>query len=82
MKLFVANIAFAATQADLEELFRQIGPLKRVHLVTRDGKSRGFGFVEFLAPLDAARALNDLHGKELMGRRLIVQESNDGPRSS
>ena len=80
MKLFVANVSFAATEADLKELFGQIGPVKRVHLATdQNGKSRGFGFIEYEDPLDSTRAFDDLHGKELKGRRLIVKEAVDGP---
>ena len=81
MKLFVANVAFEATEADLLELFRQIGPVKRLHLATdRAGKSRGFAFLEYEDPLDATRAFDDIHGHEFKGRRLIVKEAVDGPR--
>ena len=82
MKLFVCNITFTASEEAVRELFQQIGPLKRLYLATdRDGKSRGFGFIEYVDPLDASRALDDLHGKELMGRRLIVIESEERIRN-
>ena len=77
MKLFIANISFSATEEDLRELFGTVGPIKRLSLIKTDGKLRGYGFLEYADPLDAARALDDLHGKDFMGRRLVVQESKE-----
>ena len=81
MKLFVANLNYEVSEEELRELFRQVGPIKRVHLATASGKSRGFGFVEYEDDLDASRAIDDLHGISFHGRRLAVKESTDGPRS-
>jgi len=79
VKLFVANISFSASEEAVRELFEQVGPVRRLYFA-RDGagKPRGFAFLEYESELDAARALDDLHGKDLMGRRLVVQESKDG----
>ena len=78
MKLFIANIAFSASEADLRELFEQIGPVTRCRLIMTNGKSRGYAFVEYESDLDAARAIDDLHESHFMGRRLVVQESRNG----
>lgn len=79
MKLFVANVSFSASEEDLRELFSAVGPIKRLHLAkTVEGKSRGFAFLEFQDDLDASRALDDLHGHNFQGRRLVVQEASDG----
>jgi RNA recognition motif-containing protein len=75
MKLFVCNIAFEATDEDVRNLFSEIGPLKACRLVKTDGKSRGFGFVEFADALDASRAVDDLNAQTFMGRKLVVQEA-------
>jgi hypothetical protein len=51
-KLFVDNLAFTTTSADLEALFERVGPLKQCFVVTRKGEKAclGFGYVLFAAP--------------------------------
>jgi len=72
-KLFVGNLAFSATQADVESLFSEYGELNEVRLITdRDsGQSRGFAFVTFAAQKDAESAL-EMDGKSINGRNLVV----------
>jgi cold-inducible RNA-binding protein len=72
-KLFVGNLAFSATQADVEALFSDYGELNEVRLITdRDsGQSRGFAFVTFAAQKDAESAL-EMDGKSVNGRNLVV----------
>lgn len=72
-KLFVGNLAFSATQADVEALFSDYGELDEVRLITdRDsGRSRGFAFVTFAAQKDAESAL-EMDGKPVNGRNLVV----------
>ena len=72
-KLFVGNLAFSATQADVEALFSDFGELDEVRLITdRDsGQSRGFAFVTFAAQKDAESALK-MDGKPVNGRNLVV----------
>jgi len=72
-KLFVGNLAFSATQADVEALFSGYGDLDEVRLIMdRDtGQSRGFAFVTFAAQQDAESAL-EMNGKPVNGRNLVV----------
>ncbi len=72
-KLYVGNLPFSATQAELEEAFSAYGELEEVRLITdRDtGRSRGFAFVTFATQLAAESAL-EMNGKPLDGRNLIV----------
>ena len=72
-KLFVGNLAFSATQGDVEALFSPYGSLDEVRLVMdRDtGQSRGFAFVTFSAQKDAESALA-MNGKPLNGRNMVV----------
>jgi cold-inducible RNA-binding protein len=76
-KLFVGNLPFQATNADLEDLFSQVGAVASVNVITDKftGKSRGFGFVEMTTPEEAQQAITRLHGKELQGRALTINEA-------
>lgn len=76
-KLFVGNLPFQATNTDLEDLFSQVGTVASISLITDKftGKSRGFGFVEMTDAQEAQQAITRLHGKELHGRALTVNEA-------
>jgi len=54
-KLFVGNLSFQATNADLEDLFRQVGAVTSATIIMdkMTGKSRGFGFVEMTTNQEA-----------------------------
>jgi RNA recognition motif-containing protein len=86
--LFVGNMIFQTTAADLRALFEPFGQLARVHVATdrETGKARGFGFVEMVNDADAVKAIAALDGKDLGGRNLKVNEarpkseSGGGPR--
>ena len=82
-KLYVGNIAFSSTEADLRDLFGRHGTVESVAVVTdrQTGESRGFAFVE-MEDGDAAKdAIRALDGTELGGRTIKVNEAKDrGPR--
>ncbi len=75
--IFVGNLSFGATEADVRSLFEQYGSIERVNLITdRDtGQPRGFGFVEMSGNEEAQRAIAALDGRELNGRNLKVNEA-------
>ena len=74
-KIYVGNLPFSATDAELRELFEQYGSVESVSLITdRDtGRPRGFGFVEMSN--GSAEAIKALHQKEMDGRTLNVNEA-------
>ena len=74
-KLYVGNLTFDATDAELTELFSQHGEVQSVQIVTdRDtGRSRGFAFVEMSQGAEAAIAA--LNGQVFKGRNLTVNEA-------
>jgi len=78
-KIFVGNLSFDTTSADLESLFAQMGTCTSATVVTdRDtGRSRGFGFVEMSSASEAQKAIAELNGKELQGRTLNVSEARE-----
>ena len=73
--IFVGNLAFKASQGELEQLFAPYGTVHSVRIMkdrtTR--RPRGFAFVEMDAN-HAPRAIKELDGKEFLGRNLRVNE--------
>jgi cold-inducible RNA-binding protein len=75
--IFVGNLSFGATEDAVRALFEPYGAIERVNIITdRDtGQSRGFGFVEMSGNAEAARAIQELDGKEFDGRAVKVNEA-------
>ena len=74
-KIYVGNLSFNATEAELRELFGQHGSVASVSLVTdrETGQPRGFGFVEMES--GAESAISALDGEQVGGRTLKVNEA-------
>ncbi len=81
-KLYVGNLAYSVSNADLEELFAQAGQVQSVAIITDkfSGQSKGFGFVEMATPAEASKAIQQLNDTELKGRNIKVNEAK--PRES
>ncbi|KAH8059517.1 hypothetical protein JL721_9254 [Aureococcus anophagefferens] len=79
-KLVVRNLAFAVVVNDVKQLFEAFGALKKVRLPKRfDGRHRGFAFVEFTNPRDAAAARSSLKSAHLYGRHLVIDWADPDP---
>jgi RNA recognition motif-containing protein len=78
-KIFVGNLAFETTSADLEALFAEAGTCESASVINdrATGRSRGFGFVEMSSAGEAAKAIAALNGRELHGRTLNVSEARE-----
>jgi len=76
-KLYVGNLAYKATNEDLNELFSQAGTVESVNIITDkySGQSKGFGFVEMASDEEAQKAIEMLNGKSFMERNLTVNEA-------
>jgi RNA recognition motif-containing protein len=76
-KLYVGNLTFQISSADLEQLFAEFGTVQSAQVIQdRDtGRSKGFGFVEMGTPAEAQAAIQGLHDQEINGRRLTVNEA-------
>jgi RNA recognition motif-containing protein len=76
-KLYIGNLAWAVTDAMLQDLFSQAGTVTSAQVVTdrATGRSRGFGFVEMASDEDAQNAITMFDGKDLEGRSLKVSEA-------
>jgi len=73
--LFVANLPFSVDDARLNEIFTSAGvSVSKAHVVTkRNGRSKGFGFVEFASEADQQKALAAVEKKKVDDRELIVK---------
>ncbi len=80
-KLFVGGLNRKLRGKELREEFSKFGEVAfaRVKLDKETGKSRWFGFVEFVNPEDAAKAQKEMDGQELMGRVVKVDFARENP---
>jgi RNA recognition motif-containing protein len=83
-KVFVGNLDFNTTRAEVQTLFTEVGEIRDVFLPTdrESGRPRGFAFVEFANDEDAAKAIEKFNGYELGGRKLRVNAAEDRPRGA
>lgn len=77
MSIYVGNLPYSVTEADLTSVFTEYGSVKRVQLpLDREtGRMRGFGFVEMGADAEEDAAIDSLDGAEWMGRDLKVNKA-------
>ena len=80
-KLFVGNLPFAMTDANLGEIFSAYGNVVAANIVIDkfSNRSKGFGFVEFENAEDATKAMEALNNSEQMGRNIAVKEALPKP---
>lgn len=76
-RLYVGNLSFNTTEGDLQRLFEEVGQVRECNLIVDKytSKSKGFGFVEMGSQQDADNAIAKLHGKDVDGRPLTVNEA-------
>ena len=77
MKLYVGNLPYNTSSAELERLFTPYGAVTSAQVIEDrlTGKSKGFGFVEMESEPDAQAAISGLNGKMMSGRALTVNEA-------
>jgi RNA recognition motif-containing protein len=80
--IYVGNLTFDTTSADLETLFSSHGSVEKAQVITdRDtGRSRGFGFVEMSSSEEANAAISALNGHNVDGRDLTVNIAKERSR--
>ncbi len=86
--MYVSNLSFSISDADLSNLFSQYGNVSSAKIITdrQTGRSRGFGFVEMDVVTEAREAMEKLHNKEVEGRAMSVaiakEKEERSPRSN
>lgn len=73
-RLYIGNLSYDAAESDLFDLFSGVGTVANVEIITNKHtqRSKGFGFVQMNSVSEAKRAVDELHDKEYMGRKLVV----------
>lgn len=76
-KLYVGNLSFKTTEADLRDAFGQFGNVTDVHLASDriTGRPRGFAFVSFATAEESKLAIEKMNGAEVDGRQVTVNEA-------
>jgi len=76
-KLYVGNLSFNTTEIAIQDMFSQCGSVSEVMLMQDKftGRSRGFAFVTMSSDAEAQAAVESIHGKDLDGRALTVNEA-------
>jgi cold-inducible RNA-binding protein len=78
-RLFVGNLSYNTTEMELRDAFGQLGTVADAKIVMdRDtGRPRGFAFVEMSSDEEAQNAIQQLNGRELDGRAIVVNEAQE-----
>ena len=77
MNIYVANIPWKASEDQLKELFSQYGDVASAKIIMDKvtQRSRGFGFVEMSDDSSRKNAINELNGRDFLGKNLVVNEA-------
>ena len=78
MNIYVGNLSYNVTDENLRQAFEAFGQVTSATIIKDkySGQPRGFGFVEMPDQAEAQTAINNLNGKELLGRQLNVNEAH------
>jgi len=77
VEIYVGNLAYDISDDDLRKMFEEHGRVESVRVITNkfNGKSKGYGFVNMADSAGAQDAIQALHGKDIKGRELVVNEA-------
>jgi len=77
MNIYVGNLSRQTTEDDLRQAFEAFGQVESANIIKDkfSGESRGFGFVEMPSKDEAQKAIEEMNGKDLMGRAVNVNEA-------
>ena len=78
-KIYIGNLPFSSTEADLKDVFGRHGVVDSVNIITdrETGRPRGFAFVEMEEASAADGAIRALDGSDLGGRSIKVNEAQE-----
>ena len=82
VELYVGNLAYEVDERELESIFSKHGKVVSSRIIRNhfNNKSKGFGFVEIAGDADATSAVAALHGADIRGRKIMVNEARSNSR--
>lgn len=82
VEIYVGNLSYDMTDTQLQQEFERFGTVVSARIITNrfSQKSKGFGFVEMPNRNEAEAAIKGLHEKEVLGRRLRINEAKNKSR--
>ena len=82
VEIYVGNLSYDMTEAQLRQAFEKYGAVKSARIIENryNKKSKGFGFVEMPVRSEAESAVKALHDKDVMGRKMRVNEAKNKTR--
>jgi RNA recognition motif-containing protein len=77
MNIYVGNLPFTISEDEIRAAFAAFGQVASVAIIKDKitGRSRGFGFVEMPNAAEAQQAIQEMNGKQLSGRTLVVNQA-------
>ena len=79
MRLFVRNLSYDIDDEQLKSAFDEAGAVASAKVVTDryTGRSKGFGFVDMPNEQEARQAIDQMSGKEIAGRAIVVEKARE-----
>ncbi|MGB5209448.1 MAG: RNA-binding protein [Gammaproteobacteria bacterium] len=77
MNIYVGNLPYSTTDADLQAMFQEFGSVQSAKVIIdrETQRSKGFGFVEMASSDEGNKAIEALNGNEVGGRQMRVNEA-------
>lgn len=77
-RVYAGNLSWSVTDGDLADFMQQAGDVKSAEVIKYpDGRSKGWGLVEFHNPASTLEAINNLSDLDLMGRKIFIREDRE-----
>ena len=78
MTIYIGNIPYSLKEADIVQLFAEFGSVMSVKIISDKftHRSKGYGFVEMKNETEGEKAIENLNGKDVLGRNLKVSRAN------
>ncbi|MDD4101217.1 MAG: RNA-binding protein [Kiritimatiellae bacterium] len=82
VEIYVGNLSYDMNEAHMRKEFERYGVVKSARIISNrfNHKSKGFGFVEMPNRPEAEAAIKALHDKDILGRKLRVNEAKNKSR--